>query len=77
MKCPICKTGELMVCYLYQYTHLHKITKKGKLSQKYTISDNGTTEQAILCCENGCRANDLLWELDEDYNFTIETTKRW
>lgn len=79
MKCPICgEENTLSVCFLKQYSHNYKITKKGILSKKYTVEDAGSIEVSVLVCKNGCNVNDLDWELDRFTDkLIIHDTKRW
>ena len=79
MKCPICgEEDTLELCFLYQYSKIYKITKKGLLSNKYRKEDNGAEEVAILVCKNNCNVNDLEWDWDfETRKFNIENKQRW
>lgn len=60
-KCPLCG-GEIIVTEIYQYSHDHKITKSGRISQKYIKRDCGSMDATIAGCE--CGAN---WEVGDFY----------
>ena len=79
MKCPECgEENTLSIQFLYQTSKIYPITKKGCLSKKYRVEDNGTEEVAILCCENGCNVNENYeWNWDyETRKLTIEESIR-
>lgn len=79
MKCPICGNEDtLSICFLYQYSKIYPITKKGFVSKKYSKEDNGSEEVAVLVCDAGCNVNDLDWDWDwETRKFTIQDRPRW
>lgn len=79
MKCPICgNEGSLSVCFLYQSSRVYPITKKGCLSKRYTVEDNGSEEVAVLVCDAGCNVNDLDWDWDyETRKLIINEITRW
>ncbi|MDE7245736.1 MAG: hypothetical protein K2O18_17425 [Oscillospiraceae bacterium] len=58
-KCPLCG-GEIIVSELCQYTHDYKLTKSGRLSKKYTVSDNGPDDAVVAGCECGA-----YWEIGQ------------
>ncbi len=60
-KCPLCG-GEIIVSDLYQYSHDYKLTKSGRLSKKYTVSNAGTEEAVVAGCT--CGANWGIGEFD-------------
>lgn len=60
MRCPVCG-GEIVVSFLYQYSHDYKVLKNGKLSKRYKKNDCGPMEDAIVSCTN-CLKN---WGPDE------------
>lgn len=49
--CPLCG-GEIVVSWLYQYSHDYTITKRGILSKRYTRHDIGPEEVSIAWCKN-------------------------
>lgn len=78
-KCPLCG-GEIEISYLYQYSHDHRLTKSGRISEKYRTRDCGPMEVCIAGCK--CGAN---WDADEfeitqegyfvDYKYREEAKK--
>lgn len=60
--CPKCG-GVIVVSYLYQTSHDYEITRKGKLSKRFTRQDEGSLEVAVA----GCRDCDAYWDADSFY----------
>lgn len=58
-KCPLCG-GQIEVSDLYQYSRNYKVTKRGRLSKKYTVRDCGSMEASIAGCDCGA-----YWAVDE------------
>lgn len=48
-KCPKCG-GEIEISFLNQYSYVHKLTKSGRISKRYTKEDNGTMEVSVAGC---------------------------
>lgn len=59
--CPKCG-GKIVVSFLYQTSHDYEITKRGKLSKRFTRDGEHTLDCAIASCSS-C---DLRWE-DGDF----------
>lgn len=68
-KCPKC-WGEIEISFLNQYSYVHKLTKSGRISKRYTKEDNGTMEVSVAGCRT-CGANwgDGEFSIDEDGYF--------
>ena len=68
-KCPKCG-GEIEISFLNQYSYVHKLTKSGRISKRYTQEDNGTMEVSVAGCRT-CGANwgDGEFSIDEDGYF--------
>ena len=68
-KCPKCG-GEIEISFLNQYSYVHKPTKSGRISKRYTKEDNGTMEVSVAGCRT-CGANwgDGEFSIDEDGYF--------
>lgn len=62
--CPNCG-GKIVVSYLYQTSHDYEITKRGKLSKRFTRDGEHSMECAIAACSD-C---DVRWG---DGDFYIE-----
>ena len=60
-KCPLCG-GEIIISALYQISHDYKLTKQGRMSKKYTVTNAGSEEAMIAACASGCGA---YWEAGE------------
>lgn len=58
--CPKCG-GTIEVSFLWQFSHDYTITKRGKLSKRYTIGREGPMEVSIA----NCLSCDVRWEADE------------
>ena len=58
--CPKCG-GTIIVSFLYQTSHDYKLTKKGKLSNKFTKTGEHSMEVAVANCED-CQA---CWSADD------------
>ena len=67
-KCPLCG-GEIEISHLFQYSHVHKLTKSGHISKRYTTIDNGSMEVSVAGCRCGATwgADDFV--IDEDGHF--------
>ena len=53
-KCPLCG-GRIVVSILYQISHDYRMTKSGRISKNYTVSDGGPEDAEIANCS--CGAN--------------------
>lgn len=67
--CPKCG-GTIVVSYLYQTSHDYVLTKRGKLSKRFTRPGEGALDESIAAC----RDCDAYWEvgdffIDEDDTF--------
>lgn len=58
--CPKCG-GTIVVSYLYQTSHDYTLTKRGKLSKRFTRSPEGPMDAAIA----GCRDCGTNWEVGD------------
>ena len=68
-ECPICG-GKIEVSFLYQYSHNYAITKKGRLSKRYTRRDNGPEEVAVascLSCSEYWNADEFAIDADDSF----------
>ena len=68
-KCPVCG-GEIEVSFLYQYSLNYTITKKGRLSKRYTRRDNGSEEVGIascLSCGEYWNADEFTLDIDDSF----------
>ncbi len=59
-KCPVCG-GEIQVSFLCQYSQDCLLTKKGRVSRKYKMRDNGSMDIAVASCLS-CGE---YWDADE------------
>lgn len=67
--CPKCG-GTIVVSYLYQSSHDYVLTKRGKLSKRYTKESDMPMDESIA----GCRDCDVNWGVGEfaiDYDDTF------
>lgn len=60
--CPKCG-GVIVVSFHWQFTHDYKITKRGRLSKRFTRSSDGPMEIATAACKS-C---DAYWDADGFY----------
>ena len=51
-RCPYC-SGELVVSIFYSLSHDYRITKKGVISRRYSVSDLGSMDCITAFCR-GC-----------------------
>lgn len=67
-KCPLCG-GEIEISYLYQYSHDYKLTKSGRISQKYTTRDCGPLDACVAGCRCGANWGQGEFEITQDGYF--------
>lgn len=76
-KCPYCG-GELILSEFYTFTLDFRITKKGKLSKRFTRSDAGPIDCMTAYCDR-CNSNwdatQVCVEADGDVFLKVDSTK--
>ena len=58
--CPKCG-GTIIVSYLYQISHDYVLTKRGRLSKRFTRTPEGPMDASVASCRN-CG---LYWEVGD------------
>lgn len=67
--CPVCG-GQITVGWYYQFSREYQVLKSGKLSKRYTRTDEGPMEVSYAAClDCGAFWEDDDFDIDDDRRF--------